>query len=430
MSAQEASSQGSASSASPGRNRFLMFESLQDVAFRMLWLGTFFSTAAIQIDMVAKSWLAYDLTGSAAILGLVAGARAVPMLLLSLVGGVVADRVRKRNLIVASQFCLGLSALTVAILVHTGLIQVWHLAAVGAVQGILFSFNMPARQALVPELVGKRLLSNAIAMQSMGMNVNRIVAPAVAGLLISLGPNLAFYTTSLLYAGSVMTLLTLPAGKPVDNGGKSAWAALTGGFQYIWGNTLVRTLLLMAFVPTFLGMPFMQLLPVFQADVFQVGPSQLGVMYTAVGVGSLLSSLGVAGLSSHPRLRMMQMFAGAGFGMFLVAFALAPSFAMSLVLLFAVGFFSQGYFIINHILLMTNVERELFGRVSSIGLITWSLNPIALVGLGIIVDAVGAPPVVAGQGVVLFLFMVAVVMIYPALGRPLVKEQEIPRVQV
>ena len=412
------------------QSRLVMFESLQDTSFRMLWVGTFFSTFAMQVNMVAQSWLAYHLTGSAAVLGLVAGARAIPMLLLSLWGGVVADRVPKRNLIASSQLGLGLSSLAIAVLVHMGLIQTWHLVVAGAFQGILFSFNMPARQAFVPELVGKRLLSNAIAMQSMGMNVNRIVAPAIAGLLLALSPNIAFYATSLLYAGAVGTMMTLPPGQSTDNGGKSAWGDITGGFRYIWGHSLVRTLLLLAFIPTFLGMPFMQLLPVFQADIFRVGPSELGVMYTAVGVGSLLSSLAVASLSTHPRLRLMQMTAGLGFGVFLTAFALAPTYAMGLVLLFMVGLFSQAYFIINHILLMTNVEREMFGRVSSMGLLTWSLNPIALLGLGILVDAMGAPVVVSAQGLVLLFFMAAIVVAYPALWRRPVLSEEVPRVQV
>ena len=400
-----------------GNGILSMFASLQQTEFRMLWFGTLFSAAAMQMNMVAQSWLAYDLTGSAALLGVVAGARSVPMLLFSLVGGLVADRVRKRNLIAMSQSGLALSSLTVAILVHTGLIQIWHLIAVGALQGTCFAFNMPARQAYIPELVGGRLLSNAIAIQSTGMNFNRIVAPAVGGVLLTFGPRFPFYTTALLYSAAVITILNLPAGKLVDTGGQSALSDFAGGFRYIWNHKLIRTLLIMAFIPTFLGMPFMSLLPVFQADVFQVGPSQLGAMYTAVGVGSLTSSLTIASFSNHPRIRLMQMLAGAGFGVFLAAFALSPTFSMGLAALFMVGIFSQGYMVINQILLMTNTDRDMFGRVSSIRLITWSLNPIALLGLGVVIDQVGAPPVVAVQGMVLASFIVVVALLYPVLWR-------------
>ena len=392
-------------------------ESLTNAEFRMLWIGSLFSTAAMQMNMVAQSWMAYDLTGSATILGLVAGARAIPMAAFSLVGGVVADRVRKRNLLMVTQSGLAVLSLVVAVLVHSRLIQAWHLMVVGAVQGTLFAFNMPTRQAYIPELVGPRLLPNAIAIQSTGMDINRIGAPAVAGLLIAASPKLAFYAIALLYLSAMLSIARLPAGLPAAAGKGSAFAGLGTGVRYVWNDRLLRTLMLMAFVPTFLGMPFMQLLPVFQADVFRVGPSELGLMYMTVGVGSLLSSLAVAFLAPSRHSGLIQVVAGLGFGLGLVGLALSPGIVIALVWLFLVGVSSQAYMITNQIHLMSNVDRELFGRVSSIRLITWSLNPAALLVMGVFVDRLGAPPVVMVQGLILALFVAAIAVSRPGIWR-------------
>ena len=418
MPVQSAENDVSVHSNSRANGRRLPFlESLTNPEFRMLWAGSLFSTAAMQMNMVAQSWLAYDLTGSATILGLVAGARAIPMAVFSLVGGVVADRVRKRNLLMVTQSGLAFLSLVVAVLVHSRLIQPWHLMIAGAVQGTLFAFNMPTRQAYIPELVRPRLLPNAIAIQSTGMDVNRIGAPAVAGLLIAASPKLAFYAIALLYLSAALSIARLPAGSPTATDKDSALAGLGVGVRYVWNDHFLRTLMLMAFVPTFLGMPFMQLLPVFQADVFLVGPSELGIMYMTVGIGSLLSSLTVAFLGPSRHSGLIQVVTGVGFGLGLVGLALSPGFVIALVWLFLIGVSSQAYMITNQILLMTNVDRELFGRVSSIRLITWSLNPAALLVMGVFVDRLGAPPVVIAQGLILALFVAAIAVSRPGIWR-------------
>jgi MFS family permease len=383
----------------------------------MLWFGSLFSTAAMQMNMVAQSWLAYHLTGSATMLGMVAGARAIPMATFSLLGGVVADRVRKRNLLMVTQSGLAALSLMVAVLVHSGRVQPWHLVVAAAIQGTLFAFNMPTRQAYIPELVSPHLLPNAIALQSAGMDINRIAAPAVAGLLIAVSPRLAFYSVALLYSSAALSLGRLPAGSPAVTGKGSPLKDLGTGVRYVWNDRFLRTVMLMAFVPTFLGMPFMQLLPVFQADVFRVGPSELGVMHMTVGIGSLLSSLWVT-LSSPERQRgLIQVIAGVAFGVGLIGLALSPGYTVALAWLFLMGISSQAYMIVNQILLMTHVDRELFGRVSSIRLVTWSLNPAALMVLGVFVDRLGAPPVVAAQGAMLTLFVVGIAVTLPSVWR-------------
>ncbi len=401
----------------PSPRLMLMFESLQEPLFRMLWIGTLFSTAAMQMNMLAKPWLAYNLTGSAVILGLVAGAQAIPQLTFSLVGGVVADRVRKRNLLLITQSCLGLVALTQAVLVHLGTIQIWHMVVLSAAQGTLFAFNMPARHAYVPELVGKRLLPNAIAIHSTGMNLNRVAAPALAGTLIAFNPTLAFYAIAVLYLGAVVSLRRLPAGKPAVINRESPLKDLSTGFRYVWNGPLLRLLMIMGFTASFLGMPFRQLLPVFQADVFLVGPSELGVMYMMVGAGALTSSLIMTSLARHPRVGLIQIAAGIGFGAGLIGLALSTSYHAGLAWLLWIGISSQGYMTINQVLLMTNVDRDLFGRVASIRMVAWSLSPAALLVLGYFIDILGVPPVVTIQGLVLAGFVLILALRHPRLWR-------------
>ena len=381
------------------------FSSLAIPDYRMLWTGMFFSTAAMQMNIISRGWLAYEISGSGLALGVVTLARGLPMLVFSLLGGVAADRVDKRKLLMATQTTMGLLALVNAVLVHAGVIQVWHLVVIGLLQGSVFPFNMPARQAYIPELVGEDQLANAVAMNSTGMNINRVLAPVVGGALIAWSPTVAFYAIALLYVGAVVTLFRLPPARTPEEASKGTVAEMTTGLRYIWGSPALLTLIGMAFIPVLLGMPYQQLLPVFQKDVLEVGPSRLGFMFGAVGVGSLIGSLTIAYLSDYPRKGLLQLFAGVVFGTGLVAFALSQTYLLSLALLVLVGFASQGYMTINSVLVMLNTDRELYGRVMSVYMITWSLMPISMLPMGALVDVLGAPATVAGAGALLALFI-------------------------
>jgi MFS family permease len=261
------------------------FSSLANPQFRMLWFGLLFSQGAMQINMVARPWLAYHVSGSGAALGIVAVASGLPMALVSLIAGTVVDRADKRKILLVVTSLLGLLAFGTAVLVHLNIVTVWQLALVGLLQGAVFAFNFPARSALIPALVSEEQLPNAIAMNSTGLNLNRVAVPALAGLLLAWQPAIAFDAVAVLYAISVVMLFRLPR-MEVAASGSSALRDMVGGFRYVWRDRTVMGLLLLALVPTLLGMPFQQFLPVFQESVLKVGPSSLGLMFTAVGVGS------------------------------------------------------------------------------------------------------------------------------------------------
>lgn len=379
------------------------FGSLKLRDYRFLWFGMLFSLMAMQIDLVARAWLAYDLTGSALLLGIVAAARGIPQLILAPLGGVAADRFDKRLLLVSSESIVFVLALTNAVLVHTGVIQVWHLIMLGFLQGIATPFSMPVRTALVPHLVEERQVPNALALESTARNINRVFAPAVAGMLIAVNPTLAFYAVAAAYGAGVFTLMRLPKGLRGDGAQAGPFAEMKTGFIYIAQRPSLLALMLLAYIPILLGMPFQQLLPVFQSDVLKVSESLLGFMYTAVGLGAIAGSMVVAYLAETPHKNKLQILSGIVFGITLAGFALSTNYALSLLLLGVVGFMSSGYLTFNRMLVVLQTDRALYGRVMSIYGMTWSLMPLALLPIGALVDRLGAPAAVAGSGLLLSL---------------------------
>jgi len=382
------------------------FDSLANRQFRFLWFGMLFAQASMQINIVARSWLAYSISGSAVALGLVALARGLPMSLLSLLGGAIADRSDKRTLLIIVQFSLALLSLGNAILVHLNIIRVWHLVIIGLFQGVIFAFNMPTRQALIPEVVPKESISNALALNSTGMNLNRILAPALAGILIASHPAVAFDVVAGFYFAAGLMLFLLPKTK-VDKTTfrRNAFGDIADGVTYMFSQRHLLVLIVMAFIPTMIGMPYRQLLPVFQQDVLGVGPSALGLMYTMVGVGALIGSLVVAAVSKSPRKNMLQGLSGVMFGVFLILFALSSFFHLSLLLLVLVGLMSQGYMTLNSVLLMEITDPSYYGRIMSIYMLTFSMAPVAMLPFGFLVDHFGVSSTEAVAGLVLAVVM-------------------------
>lgn len=390
------------------------FAALTLPKFRTLWLGMFFSLAAMQTELVARSWLAYDISDSAFMLGLVAMARSIPQVALSPIAGVAADRYDRRNVLLASQSAMMALALINAVLVHLGVIEIWHLFALGLFQGIAFPFTMPTRTAFMSVLVGKEHMANALALDSTGRNLNMIGAPAIAGVLIAWNPVIAFYVIAIFYGLAVLTLVRLPSGSRGNAAAGGAIEQMLFGFRYILGSRMLSMFILLSIVPILVGMPFQQLLPVFQKDVLDVGAEALGVMYTMVGIGALLGSLGAAYFSNSPNMGKAQAICGLGFGLSLTAFALSPVYVVALFFLLLVGLTSQTYMTINRSLLMLNTDPNLYGRVMSVYVMQWYLNPVVLVPLGALADSIGVDITIAICGGVIALFILTMLSVSPA----------------
>lgn len=390
------------------------FESLGIAQFRLLWFGMLFTMAATQINVVSRAWLAYKLSGSGAVLGIVALARGIPQFSLAPYGGVAADRFPKRNLLIVSQLLMAALAVTVAILVQTQRITIWQLVVVGILQGSIFPFLMPTRTAYISELVDDDHLPNALALDSSGRNLNRVFAPTLAGILIAFSPALAFWTMAGFFLLSTGTLLFLPNQMTSSFRSRGALADMLLGFHYIRSRRNLVVLIGMALIFALLGMPYLQLLPVFQQSVFHVGPTKLGFMYTSAGLGAIIGSLSSAYLANSRWKHRIQLIVGTIFGTMLALFAISPGYGIGIPFLFVAGGMLEAYFTLNRILIILNTEKAVYGRVVAIYSMVWALIPVSVFVMGVSIDRMGAPLTVASAGILLTLLVVALAVFVPS----------------
>jgi len=379
------------------------FQALENGAFRTLWLGMIASYLAMQMAMIARGYLAFQISGSATALGLVTMARGLPQLFLSPFGGVLADRVDKRRMLILTQGSMSAIAVLTATLIAMDVITIWQLVALGLLEGVVWAFNMPSRQSIVAEIVPEENLMNAIALNASALNFTRIAGPALAGLLMSVawfGVGGVFYLVAIAYTVFVFALFNLPRERNVmPRLSGSVFGQMASGFTYTFRNKPLFLLMVMAFIPIVLGMSYQTLLPVFQERVLGVGVGGLGMLSAFSGMGALIGSLTLASLSGIRRKEQLQIAFGVIFGVSLVLFALTSTFLLALIFILLVGLWGNAYTALNNTLIMTTTDRAYHGRVMSIYMMTWSLSPLASLPIGAAVDAFGVQQVVAVFGV-------------------------------
>lgn len=389
------------------------FSALSNRHYRILWMSMFASFSAMQMQQVARGWLTAELTGNKALaLGLVGLAMGLPQLVFALFGGAFADRFEKRRIMIAAQITMGLLALFNALLLQFHVIQVWHLIVLGLIQGSVFAFNMPARQAMIAEFLSGEELMNGIALNNAAMTSTAIIAPSVAGVLIAVpfvGLTGVYYLIAALYLVVIFSMFQLPAAPPRPGRIRQSMVKeIAAGIAYTRSNPLLLTFLALSLLSTALAMPYQTLLPIFARKVFVVGSGGLGLMSTSVGVGALAGSFFVAAMTAHPNKTRIQWIAGVGLGAFLAVFAAAPSFPIALLGLAFMGFCNTTFNAINGTLLMTNTAPEYYGRVMSLSMMTFSAMPIAALPMAAMADATGAPITLAVAGVALGVIILCV----------------------
>lgn len=389
------------------------FSSLSNPHFRLLWISMLFSFTAIQMSFTAQGFLTFDLTGTATSLGFVSLGWGIPLLTLSLFGGVAADRMHKRWLMIVSQAVMAVTSVLTAVLIQTGVIEVWQIFVLAVATGTVFAFNVPARQAWIPELVREEQLMNAIALNSSAFTATGIVGPALAGMLIAvplIGLAGAYYLMAGCFTIVVLLLLRIPGGGPVAVTDRSSpLRELVDGLSYIRHHSVLPVLLLMGFVPIVLAMTYRTFFPVFQEDVYGVGSVGLGLMGAFMAVGAVVGSLGVASLPNTSRRSLIQLAGGIGFGISLVLFAAAPTLVPGLIALLFVGLTSNGYWALNTTMVLGNTDGEYYGRVMSVYMLSWSFMPFAAMPQSALADAYGVQWMIAGVGILLVVLIVAMV---------------------
>lgn len=397
------------------------FQSLEVSDFRILWFGFMGSWMAMQMQQVARGYLAYTLTGNALSLGLVTLAMGIPRIFLSPLGGVVADRFPKRTVLLWTQAGLGLTAFCAAILVTTGLINIQLLMVIGLVQGTAFALNMPARQAYLPQIVGKGdQLANAIALNTAGMNLMRVIGPAIAGVLIAVpfvGVAGVYYIFAACYLWVWWSVFRIQNPGRVAGARRDVRHSLGDGFSYIRKHRLLLTLMSLSFVPLAIGMPYTSLMPVVALGSLHIGSTGLGMLLTIAGVGALTGTLLIAYFASYERKGLLQLVLGMIFGLSLFGFAFGVyehSLLIALPFLFVTGMTGDSYMALNSTLIMMNTEEAVYGRVMGVYMVTQSIRPITVLPISALADAIGTALTLMFAGITCFSFVGAIATLLPS----------------
>jgi Arabinose efflux permease len=382
-------------------------------AFRRYWVGAFLSFVGSWIQNVAQSWLVYELTRSEFLLGMVGFASGLPMLFLAPVGGALADRWNRRNILLITQSLYALSALALAMLTYTGLIRYEYILAIALLNGLVLTVDLPTRQSLVAHLVPRADLANGIALNAAAFHTARILGPAIGGLLLEwVGAAPCFLVNALSFSAILLALLSLRIQPSTDGRAPTgilqslregvAFVRARRGLMLLWLNVLVLS--------TF-GLSYLVLLPVFAAEVLQVGKTGLGQLYTFAGVGSLAGLLLTARLSGEVPRGWLVILAANGFAWSVIGFALTTHPLVAKGLLMLAGMFGVMQLVSTNTALQTAAPDYLRGRVVSLH--TWAINapaPFASLLIGKLAQLWGAPTSVAVSTSVCALFAVALAL--------------------
>jgi len=369
--------------------------------YRLFFAGQLLSLMGTWMQTVAQSWLIYQLTGSAVLLGAVNFANQLPVLLLSPVGGTVADSHDRRRLIMATQATLMTLAFILAALTLSGVVQVWHILTLATLQGIVNSFDMPARQSFVVEMVGKKDLPNAIALNSTMFNAARMVGPAVGGLLVALtNEGWCFLINGLSFLAVLTGLYFMsvpPRPAPSAEDGKGG---IGQGLAFAARTEPYRSLLLLVATLSLAGMPFTVLLPVFATDL-NAGPDGYGLLMGAVGLGALAGAIRLAIHRDAGKLNLLPGLAACGMGIGLVLLGLAPGFWLSETALLVIGFCLITTTAVCNTLLQSQVPDRLRGRIMACYMMCFAgLAPFGALAAGGAAHHIGAPlTVMIGGGI-------------------------------
>ena len=399
-------------------NKVTTFTSLKNPHYRWFWLGMFISFTAINLQVVARNWLVYEMTDSQRAVGWVSFAYGLPILFFSLYGGAMAERVSKRSLLIWTQVGNGVIALVISILITTGDIQLWHLIVAAALTGILFAFHIPARFSIIPELVQEREYLNAVALNSTGWNLSVLLSSVGALLLPVIDVEGVFWITVVSFFISIALLFMLPVVDSVRQKGQtSILLDLIEGLKYIHRNIALRSLLAVAFIVITFGLPYVNLMPDFAKKVFDVGEAGYGFLLSAPALGALVVSLLVASLGDFKRKGAVAMTLAFLFGVSLILFAISGNYYLALVFLVAVGGVSAGYFALNNTLMQIIVPSTMLGRVMGVYVITLSFMSLGTLPLSYVADAKDASLAIGIGGAIIALFAVVIMLMIPKLRR-------------
>lgn len=344
-----------------------VFKAFQYRDFRLMWIGACTSSIGTWMQIVAQGWLIYRLSHSAFLLALDQFMGGIPIFLFSLIGGVVADRIERRKILLTSQYIQMASAATLTVLVAFGVVHVWEIISLSFVSGLAQSFGGPAYSALIPQLVEREDMPNAIALNSIQFNLAVSVGPALAGVTLArLGETWCFGLNALSFLAPVISLLMIRARYLPQRTTDSIFGSLKQGIRFVRQREAMTALIVLAFCMTALAMPMRTYIPVFVKDIFHRGPETYGYLLSLMGVGSILGSLAIASggnFRNKGRLALVMMIC---LGTAIAAFSLSKKLGFSYVSLIVVGASMMAVFATVTSLVQLITTNEMRGRVMSV----------------------------------------------------------------
>ncbi|PSH05353.1 MAG: MFS transporter [Acidobacteria bacterium] len=373
--------------------------------FRLMWFGACASSIGTWMQIVAQGWLIYRLSHSAFLLALDQFLGGIPVFLFSLIGGVAADRIERRKILLASQFVQMTGATLLTILVAAGLVHVWQILCLSFISGLAQAFGGPAYQALIPTLVKREDMSNAIALNSIQFNMAVIIGPALAGLaLAKLGEKWCFGLNAISFLAPILSLSIISARFLPETTTDSVFSSLKQGIKFVRKQNSMEALIVLAFCMTALSMPMRTYIPVFVKDIFHRGPETYGNLLSFMGVGSICGSLIIAGMGNiHKKGRValiMLICLGAG----ITGFSLARSLVVSYTMLAMVGGSMMAVFATVNSLVQLITTNEMRGRVMSVYNCAFRGGmPMGNLVSGWLVPVFSAPVVLGLNGMLLIL---------------------------
>tara|TARA_Y100000590_G_scaffold155623_1_gene178892 strand:+ start:13366 stop:14514 length:1149 start_codon:yes stop_codon:yes gene_type:complete len=368
----------------------------------------FFSMGAFQMQAIVQSFYVYKTTSSALILGLVTSGWAAPILIFSLFGGSLSDKINRKRIIVLGESILFIFAILIGLSIEFS-IDHWSLFLFNSMmQGAMFSFMGPSRQSLIPQVVGNKLITNALALNSAAMTSTTFIAPGIGGVLYSLiNPEGAFYVIAILrFLSFFLTQLISPINSKIFNTtSDSVVKGILEGLKYLLNNRIILLLILSTMIAVLASYPFQLLLPILVVDVYKLESEAYGFLISLIGLGSLMGSIFIAFIGKWKRglLLVLGIFVSANA---LLLIGLIPDYSIAAILMIFLGLGSTAPMTINMALIMDNTEDMFRGRMMSIIMMQWGLMPIGVLPFSWLIEKFGGQFAVLTMSLILFIVAV------------------------
>ena len=399
------------------------FRSLKYPSYRLYYGALFAHHAALNMHMVTRSYLVYELTGSSAILGIMSVAHAIPMIMTVLFGGAIADRIHKKHVIIAGQAFSAVASLGIAIALTSGYLSManagswWILIAAAVLDGALTGIIMPSRHSIIPEIVGKESVMNAIGLNNLSMSALLFIGPAVAGFLVdAFNYQVVYFIMTALTIIEILLITFIPLTGRLAKTGSNMLANIKEGLGYLKNNRNVLFVLLFILFAILLSRPIFVLLPIFSEDILGVGIKGMGILTSVAGAGAILGSTIVASMPNKKR-GLILLLACMMLGIAMVIFSTSTSWWLSLAIMFIIGLGQTTRMTLGNVLVQDYTEDRYRGRVMSVYTLEFGLTSFGAFIAGMLGEVINVQWVLSGFALVLMLLTISTFLFIPRMRK-------------